>query len=70
MDGDKPVDPEIELEIQEAMDKATEDMRDENATSMAKYMMSNYKAFRKQGFSRKHSFAFTVILFQSLLAHG
>lgn len=70
MDSDKPVDPEIELAIREAMDKATEDMRDEGITSLAKYMKKNYDAYRELGFSRKNSFTFTVLLYQSVLQHG
>ena len=70
MDSDKPVDPDTEREIQAAMDKSVKDMRDEGVTQLAKYMRSNYKAFRKQGFTRKEAFGFTAILFQNLLSHG
>lgn len=65
---DKPVDPATEKELQDAMDKAVSDMRDENVVSLAKYMGSNYKAFRKYGFSRKQAFTLTALLFQRLLA--
>jgi hypothetical protein len=70
MDSDKPVDPETESVIRDAMGQAIDDMRDEGITQLAKYMRNNYQAFRKQGFSRKNSFTFTVILYQSLLYHG
>lgn len=70
VDSDKPVDPETEREVQSAMDNAVEDMRDEGAASLARYLRNSYTAFRKQGFSRRHAFTFTVILFQNLLAHG
>lgn len=70
MDSDKPVDPEIEQEIRAAMDKATDDMRDEGIASLARYMKKNYEAYRKEGFNRKNSFTFTILLYQSLLQHG
>jgi len=70
VDSDKPVDPATERELKATMDQAVEDMRNEGMTSLAKYMHSNYTAFRKAGFNRKNSFTLSVILFQNLLAHG
>lgn len=67
---DKPVDPDTERELQDTMEQVVKDMRDEGITQLAKYMRSNYKAFRKQGFTRKESFTFTALLFQNLLIHG
>lgn len=67
---DKPVDPATEREIKDTMDEAIEEMRNEGVASLAKYIHSNYAAFRKQGFNRKNSFTLTAILFQNLLAHG
>jgi hypothetical protein len=70
MDSDKPVDPDTAREVQDAMDEAMKEMRDEGVTQLARYMKSNYTAFRKQGFSRKQSFSFTILLYQNLLLHG
>lgn len=70
MDSDKPVDPQTERELQDTLNQAVDDMRDEGITQLAKYMKNNYRAFRKQGFSRKNSFTFTVLLYQSMLHHG
>ena len=71
MDSDKPVDPETESAIRDAMDQAIDDMHNEGIIQLARYMKNNYQAFRKQGFSRKNSFTFTILLYQSILAsHG
>jgi hypothetical protein len=68
--GDKPVDPDTERELQATMNEAVDTMRDEGIAQLARYMKSNYQAFRKEGFSRKNAFTFTILLYQSLLAHG
>lgn len=70
VDGDRPVDPDTEREVQDTMDKAVEDMRDEGSASLAKYAGNSYRAFRKQGFTRKQAFTLTAVLFQSLLPRG
>jgi len=70
VDSDKPVDPATERELQDTMDQALREMQNENTASLARYLRGNYKAFRKVGFSRKESFTFTALLFQTLLAHG
>jgi cell division protein FtsI/penicillin-binding protein 2 len=70
MDSDKPVNDDTEREVQEALDEAFKEVRDEGVAQLAKYMKSNYTAFRKQGFSRKNAFTFTIILYQNLLTRG
>ena len=70
MDSDKPVDPATEQELKDTMDKAIEDMRNEGVESLAKYMYSNYRSFRRNGFSRRNAFTLTALLFQNLLVRG
>jgi hypothetical protein len=67
---DEQLDPETEKALRDAMDEAADEVRDDGITNMAAYMRRSYEAFRKCGFSRRQSFSFTMVLYQSLLSRG
>lgn len=62
------LDPETEKTLRDAMTQAEQDVRSDGVASMAAYMRQTYEAFRKTGFTRRQSFSFTALLYQSLLS--
>ena len=67
---DNRLDPETEKAVREAMDQAELDVRNDGILGMVLYLRTTYKAFRKSGFSKKQSQAFTELLYRSLLIRG
>jgi len=70
VDDEGKLDPETEKSIEDVMDQAVREVRDDGITDIAAYMRRTYEAFRKLGFSRRQSFSFTILLYQSLISRG
>lgn len=70
MDDKDKLDPETQKALDEAMEQAAKDVRDDGVASMAAYMRTTYQAFRKCGFGRAQSYGFTALLYQNLLRRG
>lgn len=66
LDRDK-LDPENERALSEAMDKAIDVARAEGLASVSRYMRDAYDSFRAKGFTRVQAYAFTILLYKSLL---
>lgn len=64
---DPDVSPETEQEIRDAMNQGARNAANDSITDMARLVRRYYVNFRAQGFSRRQSTMFTMIVFQKMV---